>query len=445
MTIKVIQETRIAMETLGVYRELLESPVVSKLKRLLEYVESNPGNNVKILSRYNEFYHTLMEKGKGCSLKDYIIMKILFTDNVYGRLVQGNDPIKKGNHIRLAAIEDLGSLYQIASFMPEDLKSAITIIESEAPIIKEKFEKLPQWENTNLLGIEEEHPEILGKFRSSKDWKELIDDLANFHQEHGCGIWAQYKGFLWEGEGLQGVVSLDPIRLGDLIGYEIERQKVIDNTLNFLEGYPSNNMLLYGGRGTGKSSTVKALLNEYHDRDLRIVEISKEHLASFPKIIRKIKNYPQKFILFIDDLSFEDGKGAFTSLKAVLEGGLETRPSNVVIYATSNRKHLIKESFSDRAGLMSANADDEVRAVDTMQEKLSLSDRFGITVTFATPDQKQYLEIVEGLAKNRGIEIDQEKLFKKAMQWEMWYNARSPRTATQFIDWLEGQEAYRPK
>ncbi|HHX62169.1 MAG TPA: ATP-binding protein [Epulopiscium sp.] len=445
MSSQSIQNTQIAMESLGIYRTLLKDPVISKLKILLEFVENNPTNPIGILSTYNEFYHTLMEKGKGCSLKNYMIVKILFQDNIYARLVQNNIEIEPNNPIRLAAIEDLGSLYEIASIIPNDIKNAIVNFESLMPILIDKFENLPQWEENNLLGLQKEYDEIIQKFQNSLCWKERIDDLAYFHKENGSGMWAEFKGFVWEGEQLQGVLSLDPIRMDSLIGYEIERQKVIDNTLAFLDGYPANNMLLYGGRGTGKSSTVKALLNEYYDKGLRIIEISKDHLSTFPKVIRQIKDYPQKFILFIDDLSFEDGKGAYTSLKAVLEGGLETRPSNVVIYATSNRRHLIKEKFSDRAGLSSVNASDEVRAADTMQEKLSLSDRFGITVTFTTPNQKQYLEIVEGLAKSRNIAIPKEDLYRKAIQWEMWYNARSPRTATQFIDWLESQEDYRPQ
>ncbi len=445
MPIQSIQKTRIAIESLGIYRGLLKDPVISKLRILLEYVENNPDHHIGILSTYNEFYHTLMEEGKGCSLKNYMIIKILFQDNIYAKLVQEDANTDPNNHIRLAAIEDLGSLYEIATITAQDIKDAIMNSKRSMPMIMSKFENLPQWEESNQLGYQGEYDEIIKKFQNSIGWKEQIDALALFHRENGSGMWAEFRGFIWEGETLQGVGSLDPIRMSRLIGYEKERQKVIDNTLAFLEGYPANNMLLYGGRGTGKSSTVKALLNEYYDKGLRIIEISKEHLGTFPEVIRTIKDYPQKFILFIDDLSFEVGSGAYTSLKAVLEGGLETRPSNVVIYATSNRKHLIKENFSDRAGLMSGNSSDEVRAVDSMQEKLSLSDRFGITVTFATPDQKQYLEIVEGLANNRKLRITKEELFRKAIQWEMWYNARSPRTATQFIDWLVAQENYRPQ
>lgn len=427
MAIQSIQTARIAMESLGIYRGLLQDQVIHKLHILFEHMEKDPQDTIGTLSRYNEFYHTLVEKGKGSSLKDYIMMKILFHDNAFARWVQKDEMQDMINPIVEAAAADLDCLYRLGSILPEDIEA-----------MGKGLPSLSRWSTSSRLEGEEDANEIILKFQKALNWGECIHDLASFHRENGSGIWAKFKGFVWEGEKLQGVVSLDPIRLSQLIGYEMERQKVIDNTRAFIDGYPANNMLLYGGRGTGKSSTVKAMLNEYYQDGLRIIEISKKHLESFPMVIRQIKDDPQKFILFIDDLSFEDSEGAYTSLKAVLEGGLETRPKNVVIYATSNRRHLIKEKFSDRAGLMYGSSDDEVRAADTMQEKLSLADRFGITVTFSSPNQKQYLEIVDGLVKERGIIIDQEKLHKKAIQWEMWYNAKSPRTATQFVDWLEG-------
>ena len=429
MAILSIQTGRIAMESLGIYRGLLQDRVIHKLHVLFEHMAKDPQDIIGILSRYNEFYHTLVEKGKGSSLKDYMIIKILFHDNAFARWVQSGETDNMENPIVQAAVADLDWLYKIASILPEDIEAMATDI---------NLPRLSRWNTKSGVEEQEDFSTIIVEFQNSLNWGACINDLASFHRECGSGLWAKYKGFVWEGEKLQGVVSLDPIRLSQLIGYETERQKVIDNTRAFIDGYPANNMLLYGGRGTGKSSTVKAMLNEYYNEGLRIIEISKKHLGSFPKVIRQIKDDPQKFILFIDDLSFEYSEGAYASLKAVLEGGLETRPKNVVIYATSNRRHLIKEKFSDRAGLMYGSSDDEVRAADTMQEKLSLSDRFGITVTFSSPNQKQYLEIVDGLVKERGIQIDQEKLHKKAIQWEMWYNAKSPRTATQFVDWLEG-------
>jgi predicted AAA+ superfamily ATPase len=207
-----------------------------------------------------------------------------------------------------------------------------------------------------------------------------------------------------------------------------------------LKGFPTNNVLLYGDRGTGKSSTVKAILNEYHTQGLRMLEVPKAYLADFPLIIRHLKNRTQKFIIFVDDLVFGDNEETYTSLKAVLEGGLESKTPNILIYATSNRRHLIKEYFSERAGLQSSNHDEEVHAGDSMQEKLSLADRFGISVVFSSPNQNRYLKIVKGIAARRNLDIDQERLHREALQWALWYNGRSARTARQFVDWIEGHE-----
>ena len=328
---------------------------------------------------------------------------------------------------------------------------------------------------------------ILEEFLSKKDWKSLIEPLARFHNKWGYGNFARFRAFVWyrdtnyrnvnytdifsfsnlnnssyvcylNGTGstnntnniynisasngshgyLKAIVNPDPIRLTDLIGYETQRQEVLDNTLRFLKGYPANNMLLYGDRGTGKSSTIKALVNKYYDQGLRLVEVPKKYLMDFPDIIRILEGRKHKFIIFIDDLAFEDNEENYTALKAILEGGVKSKPSNVIIYATSNRRHLIKEKFSDRSGLTSGNPDDEIHASDTIQEKLSLADRFGIKVTFSAPDKNEFLKIVEGIAEKRGIKIDKEYLHREALKWELTYNGRSPRTAKQFIDWLEG-------
>lgn len=323
---------------------------------------------------------------------------------------------------------------------------------------------------------------IIEKFLSEDDWTSLTEPLARFHNKWGYGDFARFRAFVWqhganyrgincdstcsignlikssdaqclnstistngtnnaykESYGyLKGIENPDPIKLTDLIGYEIQKNEVLNNTLLFLEGYPANNMLLYGDRGTGKSSTIKALVNEYYEQGLRIVEVPKKHIMDFPDIIRVLEGRKHKFIIFIDDLAFEDNEENYTALKAVLEGGVESKPSNIIIYATSNRRHLIKEKFSDRAGLASGNPDDEVHASDTIQEKLSLADRFGIKITFSAPDKNEFLKIVDGIAEKRGLKVDKEYLHREALKWELTYNGRSPRTAKQFVDWLEG-------
>jgi predicted AAA+ superfamily ATPase len=244
--------------------------------------------------------------------------------------------------------------------------------------------------------------------------------------------------------GLVGVCNPDGVCLADLSGYEEQRRPVIDNTLAFLEGKAANNILLYGDRGTGKSATVKAICNEYAHRGLRLVELRKENLHQLRGILEWLGERGLYFIVFIDDLSFETGDPSFTFLKGVLEGGVEKRPANVLVYATSNRRHFIHEKQGDRPSSQS-----DVRAFDTMQEQLSLADRFGLTVVFSCPSQDEYLSIAEFLGDKAGLfdaaatAIDTRQMFRdNALRWERWFNGRSPRTAAQYVDWLLGEKPF---
>nr|MBA4116609.1 ATP-binding protein [Rubrobacter sp.] len=232
-------------------------------------------------------------------------------------------------------------------------------------------------------------------------------------------------------------------RLETLIGYEREREPLLRNTERLLAGLPSHHALLYGLPGTGKSSTVKAVLNEYADRGLRLVELSKEDLKELPRVLETLRGRGSRFILFVDDLSFEEHEIEYKALKALLEGSVEEPPENVRVYATSNRRNLIRERFSDRADEGSAEEGD-VHPRDTMQEKLSLVARFGLRLTFPAPDQRRYLEIVSGLARERGMEVPEEDLKEKALLWDRWHSGRSGRTARQFVDELQGRTLQGP-
>jgi len=438
-----IREAKISLKSLAIYRGLLQDPVVKGLCLIFEDLENEKSTFSQFINDYGHFCYMLAEHSPENSLKKYVAERIIFDENAFSRqsgevhLNELNESIKK------AVERDLACLHKAVLVSAKDIKKAAFERFGESAFEKDMIENLPEWEvdgNGNA-----DAGDILLTLQSSNDWKECIKALADFHRLNGSGVFARYKGFIWERNGengcLTGVTSPDPVRFRDLIGYEREREVVIHNTLQFLNGYPANNILLYGDRGTGKSSTVKALLNEYGHLGLRIIELPKALLVDLHSILKIIHGRQQKFIIFIDDLAFGDNEEEYTALKAVLEGSLESKPQNVVIYATSNRRHLVKERFSDRSGLASDNRDDEIRAADTMQEKLSLADRFGITVIFLSPDKKQFLDIVEGLAKNRNLDIDKETLHKEALQWEMHYNGRSPRTARQFIDWLEGQRS----
>lgn len=246
-------------------------------------------------------------------------------------------------------------------------------------------------------------------------------------------MYARYRAFIWREGTIEPVPYPDPISLSGLKGYDYQRGLAIDNTAAFLQGLAANNCLLYGDRGTGKSSTVKALLNEYYTKGLRMVEMPKESLGDFPKLVEKIAALPLRFIIFIDDLSFSQQDDTFAALKAVLEGGVAARPENALIYATSNRRHLVRETFSDREG-------DELHRSDTIQESLSLADRFGLSINFMTPDRAQFLEIVRALAAERGIGGDMRLIEAGAERWAVERGGRSPRCAKQYIAMAEARQ-----
>ena len=268
----------------------------------------------------------------------------------------------------------------------------------------------------------------------------LFEIVTSFYKDFGVGKFGLNKAFrLQEKEGeclVLPILNTEEILLSDLIGYELQKKKLIDNTEAFVNGRKANNCLLYGDSGTGKSSSIKAILNEYYQSGLRIIEIYKHQFQFLSSIIAEIKNRNYKFIIYMDDLSFEEFEIEYKYLKAVIEGGLETKPDNVLIYATSNRRHLIRETWSDRSDI----SKDELHKSDTMQEKLSLVARFGITINYSSPIQKEFYEIVKGLAaKQESINLSEEELLKQANIWEMSHGGRSGRTAQQFINYLLGK------
>lgn len=440
-TIDQIKQFKIALDSLSILRGLRSDRVIDALYSLLDCL--NEKNSLStFLNSYNELYYTLTSCDEG-SFRDHLVDVLLFQEHPFARkIVSGSF----SQTLEEALAHDLNRLQLVSNLKPALVKEQAMNFFSQYEQGIEAIGELPVWP-TDWTGDSRMPAVTLVKQRlaSSRCWGDCVPALAEFYQKQGMGIFARYRAFVWEqhdGAGsLKGIDDPDRITLNNLIGYEHERSDVIENTLQFLNGYPANNVLLYGDRGTGKSSTVKAILNEYHDKGLRVIEVSKAHLVDFKEIVRLLREQAQKFIIFVDDLSFEDSEASYTAMKAVLEGGLESKPGNVLIYATSNRRHLIKEKFSDRS--QSSNNDDEIRMADTMQEKLSLSDRFGITVIFPSPDQEKYLAIVEGIAAQRGLLIGKEELRRDALQWALWYNGRSPRTGRQFVDWLEGHAALK--
>ncbi|RGZ00178.1 ATP-binding protein [Clostridium sp. AM58-1XD] len=280
--------------------------------------------------------------------------------------------------------------------------------------------------------------ELAVSLEHARDEEDFHKMITEFYREFGVGKFGLNKAFRIAEKGeevdIEPIVNIEHVYLNDLVGYEIQKKKIIDNTEAFIEGKAANNVLLFGDAGTGKSSSVKAILNEYYDRGLRIIEVYKHQFRCLSDVIEQIKDRNYKFIIYMDDLSFEETELEYKYLKAIIEGGLGRKPENVLIYATSNRRHLVRESFRDKRTL-----DDDVHNNDTVQEKLSLVARFGVTIYFGAPDKKEFQNIVKVLAEKYHVTMPEDELLAEANKWELSHGGLSGRTAAQFITYLLGK------
>lgn len=381
--------------TVIVFRPIGGDNVINELLRLLD---TDISKTEDFIFQYSNFVTELYINGTS-NLSEYILKTVLESDNLYTFLMtEGKTPDSNMNNCLMNELQFFQELSQIT---PEDFMEEL-----------EYDGFMPKWEISDV--------DIAGSFF----------ERMRFINHYGFGKWTKSNMFILRENEIMPVEHPDKQRLSELYGYERERQAVIKNTLALLDGKPAQNVLLYGDAGTGKSSTIKAIVNEYADKGLRLIEIKKEQLRNIPDITDEISGNPLKFIIFIDDLSFSAGEDGFGALKAMLEGSVSAGSENMVIYATSNRRHLVRERFSDREG-------DDVHRNDTMQENLSLSARFGLRVNFSRPDKKNYISIANQLAKSDGIDMTEEELSLRAEQFAVSSgNGRSPRTARQFIDML---------
>ena len=390
-----LKELQIRLNSLAIFRALLRDPVVSAL---VDYLSSRESATAVAVSKYAAFVSSLYGTEKR-TLAGYIQHIVNNDENAYIRMIgQGKQPWPE---MEAQVEQELQILQAIADLTPEALREGL-----DWPGY------LPIFATKRLNIVDSYH-----------------ERCTNIHR-FGYGIYAKHIMFyIGEGNRIVPVINPDQTRLSSLIDYKREQQIILDNTVALLEGKPAANILLTGDAGTGKSSTVKAVVNELHDRGLRILEVRKEQLHAIPAILDELNTNPLKFILFIDDLSFQKDDDNFSALKAILEGSVSAKSRNVVIYATSNRRHLVKESFSGRDG-------DDVHRNDTMQEIISLSERFGIQVTFQKPNKETYLGIVRHLAKEKGVTMDANELDMLAERFALGRGGRSARAATQFIDGL---------
>ena len=410
-----INTVSMQLNSLTVYRSVLEDETVSCFARVLKSAQS--GDTASFCEQYGAFLQSLSLANDSLDFSAHLEQLLRYDDNAFSRAAASGNTRESYPALKKAASFDLEAIASVASVSASQLKNAL--LETSGGEHKELISRLPEYASLSTL------------FRIGA--KASLKELEEYYQQNGYGVFARFGAFRWD-HSLIGIQNPDPVRLSNLKSYEYERGLVAANTQDFVEGRGGGNMLLYGDRGTGKSSTIKALANEYRDSGLRIIEVTKDSIPSFPKIMEQLRDVPLRFILFLDDLSFSTDDAAFSALKSVLEGGVVARPENCRIYATSNRRHLVKETFSER----SVDVDD-VHAGDTKQEKLSLYDRFDQTVNFFAPDQAQYLAIIRAIAQEKSLEIPLGELELGAVRWAIRAGGRSPRAAKQFVEWAIAQ------
>ncbi len=388
-----LERLNLELHSLVLFHALGKDELLRKLSALL----SSPGKvPLEQVMAYSDFAATLLERGG--NLTDCLLERVLDEETVYVRRRATGGAVDTALDGMLQ--HELGVLEGLSRLTGEEVASGL---DYEGP--------LPGWQTreVDFLAV----------------YQQRMENLATV----GYGPFARHHMFLLKAGQFQPVLWPDPMKLADLTGYETERQAVLENTLALLQGKPAANALLYGDAGTGKSTTVKAIVNTYCHQGLRLIEVAKHQLGSLPEVIAALRDNPLKFVLFIDDLSFDRDSDEFSTLKATLEGSALARTPNVAIYATSNRRHLVRETFADRTG-------DDVHVNETLQELGSLADRFGLSVGFFRPDKALYLEIVHDLAAHHGITMDSARLDAEAERFALQRAGRSPRIARQFVEAL---------
>ena len=394
---KKLEQINMKAKSFVVFNNILEDDV---MKAFLNMIDTKEKSDIKKVEEYSNFTRKLFEKSENFS--DYIWNLIIFDENIYVRKLASKEIIS--NMLAQCVKHELQTLQEIATITSKYIRSEI-----------EYNGFMAEWS-------------INTEYDFNKMYEERMEKLFTV----GYGIYSNNIMFTYDNGKVAPVKYPDNIRLSSHIGYERERKRIIDNTYAFIKGKPAANVLLYGDAGTGKSSTVKAIVNEYANEGLRMIEVRKGDLLEIPKLIQELANNPLKFILFIDDLSFSKNNEEIGALKAILEGSVTAKTSNVVIYATSNRRHLVQESFSERQG-------DDIHRNETIQEQISLSDRFGLSICFSKPNKKEYLDIIHGLLEEYKVKKI-ENVDMLAEQHAMSRGGRSGRIARQFVEYLKSIE-----
>ena len=419
------------------YRDFEQGELLEKMTMLMEDI-SHP----KVLygkgGEYFACIHQLVEMVgtygfAGNLWHDYLTYLLVNHENAFSTACEIVGPVE--GTINAFAMHDFEIFKQLYDF---DLKELEKIYPSVDSSLITNYQNINEGSKFFNKRIRDRICTLAEKLAKAESTKEFMDDMVQFYKEFGVGKLGLHKAFRIDGTvtpaRIVPITNIAHVHLDDLVGYEIAKKKLIDNTEAFVQGRPANNCLLFGDAGTGKSSSIKGILNQYYDQGLRIIEAYKHQFKDLNDIIAQVKNRNYKFIIYMDDLSFEEFEIEYKYLKAVIEGGLEKKPDNILIYATSNRRHLVREKFSDKE-----ERRDDLHASDTVQEKLSLVARFGVSIFFCAPDKKQFQNIVKTLAERHHVEMPEEELLLEANKWELQHGGLSGRTAQQFIDYLCGK------
>ena len=445
-----IQGVLAALQGLTLLRGVLRDDTSAAVLQLLHALVSPQPDPAQIASSYSQAFELLAQRVNeettprlADAWQALLAMRLIEDRNPWSAQVERVGIAHVAPALRAQAVRDLCALQGLFAL---DGKLLLGLVEAlVVPTLPALSAAWLPWQELAPQGIEtyqalHARDALAVCLQASSDWTEMVEALESHWARHGTGAQAHYYALRWDSLERQfiGITQPDPIGLNSLIGQEHQQARLSKNLARFLAKLPAQDMLLYGPPGTGKSSTVKALVNAYADQGLRLIEVQKEDIGDLSTIVAQLRERAPHYLLFIDDLSFEDNEVAYKALKVVLEGTAQARPTNVIICATSNRLNLIRENFSDRG-----KPTEDVNWRDTMDEKQSLAHRFGLRVTFMSPDQRQYLGIVETLAHQRGLALPGEKLQALALQWERQHTGRSGRVARQFIDDLEAELKYR--
>ena len=424
-----------------IYRNLGEDSILNRLAALFRRFDSGDYGKEELSSAILDEVHRLLDVATRYGFNDnlwhnYLAYILAMTETPF-TLVSEKVGANEGS-VNIFAKNDLAIFKQLFDydFRPVEEKLGISCFS-----VLEDYHAVVKGERIYNKSVSEKVRELSRLIEDTKDADGMYDVVTDFYRRYGVGMFGLNKAFRVsedpEGELLLPITGTGDMRLSDLIGYESQKKELIDNTEAFVSGRKANNVLLYGDAGTGKSTSIKAILNEYYDRGLRMIELYKHQCKDLPRVIDRVKNRNYRFVIFMDDLSFEEFETDYKYLKAVIEGGLEPKPDNVLIYATSNRRHLIRETWRDKND---TDADD-IHRNDTIQEKLSLANRFGVTIGFFRPSPAQFHEIVRALAaKEPSISLSAEELRAQANAWEIGHGGFSGRTARQFVDHLSGHD-----